>query len=251
MSSVHRTPVVYITYPLTIKGYETFDVDSLVPHSTIRHNNQTSVFMVYESARKFCLLHDNRIFHLKKESGSPDINSQPSKLSVSEAIDCLNNLVTTAKYRAIYALYCLFRVIDYAVLIYFIYLLVTAGVKMERIVLYIVVALEIFYDVMESLTKLWPMERVKLFIAVAFYGLYFWQFLSLFRPIEDYTQNWYLLTIRFIAFLLELGLDIALDTEIHNDIIGFRTQKWFSITRTDDLKKIENSLPWFLLFLTF
>jgi len=221
-------------------SYQSMSSFEAVPSQTIRHNNQTTVFMIYELQRKFCLLHDNRIFHFRKEIDSGEVNAAPRTLRSQDAIDCLNDLVTTSKYRAIFGLYFPLRFIDYAVLIYFSYALLTTEYHMNKIPLYTIVALEIVYDVMESVTKLWPMERTKFFVAVTFYGLYFSQFIYIFLPFESYRLYWILLIGRFVAFVLELGLDIALDTEIHNDIQGFPAEtEWFSIARTEELKKLE------------
>jgi len=257
----------------------------LTPYFNIRHNNQTTVFMIYELKNKFCLLHDNRIFHFsfkevtseaqeakyeglqlqelkdpknpdspqKSSSSIPDSPTQYGStnprlrdpiLRVPDAVEWLNDLVTTSKYRAIASLYFPLRVMDYAVLIYFSYVLVTTEADVWKIPLYLIVSLEIFYDVMGGLTKLWPMERVKLFVALSFYFFYFLLFGFLFQPLSydnyRYLIYWGLLIGRFIAFALELGLDIALDTEIHNDIIGSLSKKgWFEIDPTDELKKLK------------
>jgi len=221
----------------------------------IRHNNQNTVFMIYELKTRFCLLHDNRIFHFKKEisDGDPELgsvstaqinNSFSSTLTINEAVDCLNNLLTTPKYRGIFSLYGLFKVIDYAVLLYFVYVLVSTafedGIEDKTIPLYLLISLEVFYDVMESTTKLWPMERLKFFTSVAFYLLYLSQFIYLFLPLMDYWLYWMLLGVRFLAYVLDLGIDITLDTEIHNDIMGHPVMKeWFPIVRTNELDKLK------------
>jgi len=199
----------------------------------IRHNNQTTVFLICQFEEGYALLHDNRIFHFKTKD-----EEKNSILKIDDAILYLNDLLTTLKYRSILGLYLHLRLMDYAVLLYFAYVLFTSGFEIQKLGLYLLIALEISYDVMDSLTKFWTVERVKLFIALGFYVLYFAQFFYLF-PFYEYVWNWGLLLGRFVAWALEVALDIALDAEIHDDIIQVPAAKeWFSVPPTPELDKL-------------
>jgi len=84
------------------------------------------------------------------------------------------------------------------------------------------------------------MERLKFFTSVAFYLLYLTEFVYLFLPIFDFWVYWLLLLVRFLAYVLDLGIDITMDTEIHNDIMGHPVMKeWFPIMRTSELDKLK------------
>jgi len=204
--------------------------------------------MVYEDNKdkyfndNFSLLHDNRIFHFSRNPLNPSEERKGyPNFRPKDAIGCLNNLLTMPKYRALFGLYSLFKITDYLIFIVFLFTTVEvvfgdlAAASYKLIILLAVIGIELFYDVMGTLTKLWFIERLKFFIAIALYIVY----TILFVANEVSLWKWILLAIRFGAFILELILDIAIDMEIHNDIMEENSSYDFlRVYRTTKLKEI-------------
>lgn len=155
-------------------------------------------------------MHDNRIYYF--------LNLPKFKITKEEIQNCLLELVTTTKYRVLQLLYVIFRLTDNVLLLCLLIASITkqilTDVDKSNIAIFVVIGIELFYNVINFTTKIWILNRMSLLIVLLLYILYFLVF---------YLQNFsstlfYMLSIRFLSFLLETYVDFALDYEIHNDL---------------------------------
>ena len=96
--------------------------------------------------------------------------------------------------------------------------------------LLVVVAIEKFYDIMLQVNKFWFLQRISIYIALCVFGIYggivAWmnqrkEFDHQLHPElkVDLTTVIWLLSLRFILFLVEETLDCYMDGELHNDLL--------------------------------
>jgi len=79
---------------------------------------------------------------------------------------------------------------------------------------------EIFYDVMATTNRYWALQRSSIYIGLLLFGLYFDFTIShLWGDPPTLVLYISLLSCRLFFFLLEVGIDIGIDTEIHNDMV--------------------------------
>eukprot|EP01084_Bolivina_argentea_P278247 475268_1 len=192
-------------------------------------NNQNTVLMVARSSRgDIMLMHETRIFYFNRKRRNPKEND----LSYAEAAQHFTNLIlamlTTRKYRLLTSFYLLWRVLDYGMLVALVAALFFTGdtkkfdsIIWNNIFIFLVVGLEIFYDVLEFIVKIWLLNRVSIYIGFALYILYgaafsYPNFSGNTKNIWDPLVIW-LLSLRFAAFIFEEVIDFCIDLELESD----------------------------------
>jgi hypothetical protein len=174
-----------------------------------------------------CLFHDNRIFAFEKKQASDDASSSSSEQNV------LLDLLTTPKYRAMSAMYIIFRLLDnISLLLIFVLSIMNNGFTIPTSAewaLFSAIGLEVFYDVMLYTHKYWTLQRLSIHIGIVLYCVYAvivaWKHSN-----GDYTPNELhtvivVLSIRFFTFIIEECVDIAIDGELHNDLLKLQNRK--------------------------
>ncbi|ETO14000.1 hypothetical protein RFI_23368, partial [Reticulomyxa filosa] len=141
--------------------------------------------------------------------------------------NCLQNLLTTPKYRLIQLVYILFKLTDNISFL----ALVIASIssysitKQDKnyIFVFAVVGVEVFYDVMNFTTKVWFLHRVSILIGAILYVVY----AILFHRLGIPWILWTVYFVRLISYILECLTDFALDYEIHNDLKDKKSKRTF------------------------
>jgi len=218
-------------------------------HAFVSFNNQASILMAMpvRDHKLLCLMHDNRIFAFKRDDDNENQALLDSSSSSITEQNVILNLLTTAKYRAMSAMYIIFRLLDNISFISLIVLTILNKAltlpSAANISLLTTIGLEVFYDVMLQTNKYWILERLSFYIGIILYtvytGIVIWK-----NSRGDYSQ--YDLEIvegvlgaRFIAFLLEEFVDIAIDGELHNDLSKLQKIKEDPVTEKKVIVKIE------------
>lgn len=199
-------------------------------HAFVTFNNQNSVLlsMTVPEYELLCLLHDNRIFAFKREQASDDASS-----SSSNEQNVVLNLLTTPKYRAMSAMYIIFRLLDNITLLSIIVLsIINGGLTTPtpaNLALFSAIGLEVFYDVMLQTNKYWILERLSIYIGIVLYGLYTgivaWKNSHGDYKPDDLEIAIAVLITRFAAFFFEECVDIAIDGELHNDLLKLQNHR--------------------------
>lgn len=210
---------------------------------SLRFNNQNTILMngISEDGRHAMMMHDSRIFYFKPQTLSFDEENQliaqdrfhdieeARNLALEEQVNRIRammlDILTTPKYRMLTTVYSVFRLGDNVV---FISLMLCAlfGFTLNNQILqstevFAVVAIELFYDVMEYTTKMWFLNRVAPYIGLILYSLY-----SLaFYLVHVNELVWGLLGIRFVFFFMENLVDYCIDVEIHYDLVTQTVQR--------------------------
>jgi len=165
---------------------------------------------------------------LKKNPETADSSS-----SSSTEQNVILNLLTTPKYRAMSAMYIIFRLMDNISLLSIIVLSIIHGAlttpTAANLALFSAIGLEVFYDVMLQTNKYWILERLSIYIGLVLYfiygGIVWWKNFQGDYSLDDLRVVLAVLGIRFIAFILEECVDIAIDGELHNDLLDLEKQK--------------------------
>jgi len=202
----------------------------------IKHNNQTTVFMCYpyKDNEHIILMHETRLFYFK-------MSATTKKGDIQE---CMLDLLTTRKYRLLQILYIIFRLTDN---IMFIALIIStvlhtdiSELETSIILIFIVIGIELFYDLLNYTTKIWILCRLNIYLAVLFYISY----ATVFALVAVPKIVWILYGIRLGAFIAEEMMDFALDLEMHNDLLKITPKPFCSFLEfnldTEELKAIRN-----------
>eukprot|EP01084_Bolivina_argentea_P255239 429237_1 len=220
-----KPPTTMQNKPLLIRTNFEYDEQSTQPFI----NNQNSVVMVARSVKGYLMLmHETRIFYFEYSGDKNQIDSQPKyDRKYGEASDHLVkvmiSILTTRKYRLLQSFYTLSRVLDYVMLASLILLLLLdndydnfSHIIEKYWLIFMVIGLEIFYDVLEFIVKIWILNRLSIYIGVVLYILYFF---ALF-VYEKYTSTTVtvLFGLRFLAFVLEEATDYCIDLELEYDL---------------------------------
>jgi len=132
--------------------------------------------------------------------------------------NCIQNVLTTPKYRLIQLIYMLFRLTDNLSFLTLVVSSITGFVITEfdqkYFRVFTVVGVEIFYDVMNFTTNIWSLHRLNLWIGILLYVAYYIVFTELELP----RTLWIIYWIRLASFVAESLTDYALDLELHNDL---------------------------------
>jgi len=183
------------------------------------------------------LLHDNRIFSFGKKKTGDEF-----EISMVEEQNLLLNIVTTAKFRAMGFLYSGYQLLDNCLFLLIILLSIrnnNFGIPREdeELALFVVLGLEAFYDVMLYTHRYWILQRLSIYIVIVLYCIYFWIVAllpdDLFKDITR-EQMYLLLVVRFSAFVLETLVDIAIDIELHNDLIKLGKVRSLNLKRQSE-----------------
>ncbi len=191
-------------------------------HAFVTFNNQNSVLMSMSVPihELLCLLHDNRIFAFKRQA-SDDASSSSNEQNV------LLNLLTTPKYRAMSVMYIIFRLLDNINLLLIIVLsIMNVGFTIPtpaQAALLSTIGLEVFYDVMLYTHKYWILQRLSIYIGIVLYFVYAvtiaWKNSNGGYTLHELHTVIVVLSIRFFSFIFEECVDIAIDGELHNDLL--------------------------------
>jgi len=194
----------------------------------VTFNNQSSVLLTMEVTEEnmVCLLHDNRIFAFEKDFRSIDNDSDAS--SSSKEQNLILNLLTTPKFRAMSFMYIFFRLLDNISLLAIIVLSIIKGKLITdpspaTLALLSTLGLELFYDVMLQTSKYWILERLSIYIGIVLYGVY--GAIIKAKQIngdlkgDDLWTVVGILLIKLGSFLLEEFVDIAIDGQLHNELL--------------------------------
>jgi len=145
--------------------------------------------------------------------------------SFSPLMEGLLDLLTVRKYRLLQALYLFFRITDNVMFVVLIlssiFNFVLSPQDWNFVTVFAVVGVELFYDILSFTTKIWIINRLGVYIG---FILYIFYFIALYLLVVKWWV-WVLLGLRFIVYLLESGVDYALDVEIHNDLISTEPEK--------------------------
>jgi len=196
----------------------------------------------------------------KAESPSPEQNtvskeqksSDDAVASSSSEQNMMLNLLTTPKYRAMSALYIIFRMCDNSTFLLIIILSLMnliAGNEPQIIwpqgtdlALLLTIGLEVFYDVLLYTHQYWFLQRLSIHIGLTLFAIYgIIVTIKQYSP-SDFTLVFRVLIVRFVAFCFEELVDIAIDGELHNDLLelsNLRSQQ----NQQQQQSKAENQSP--------
>lgn len=192
-------------------------------HAFVTFNNQNTVLMTMVVPELLCFLHDNRIFAFATDGIAQDCLSEAS----AGVQNMILSILTTPKYRAMSSMYLIFRLLDNLT---FLLIIVLSLMKLEfkfptlaELALFSAIGIEIFYDIMLYTHKYWILNRLSVYIGLVLYmayaGIIFWKKNSGAYNEEQLQLVVVVLSIRFVVFVLEELVDIAIDGELHNDLL--------------------------------
>lgn len=185
-----------------------------------------------------CLLHNNRIFAFYRKNKP---NQQNMILSSVEQ-NLVLNMLTQPKYRIANGIYFLLTVSQNVSLLLVIILSVMRKTittpSPTDLALFIVSALEKFYDIMSEINKFWFLQRISIYIALILYIAYayiaFWMVkYGALNPDStsstdlqvDSKAITILILCRFVLFIVGVLMDIFIDGELHNDLLKLQNKK--------------------------
>lgn len=84
-----------------------------------------------------------------------------------------------------------------------------------QIAVFSAIGVELFYDVLLFTSKFWFLERLSPYVGLGLYMLYF----TILYILQSPLYVWCVLWVRLAAFVIEESVDIAIDLEMHNDLI--------------------------------
>jgi len=195
--------------------------------SLTRFNNQNSILMcsATNSPQKakpqhdfVMLMHETRIFYFRLTKEEWDNLDE----SMGELTNLFLILLTTQKYRVLSAFYLIFRLADNTMLLALVIAMFLdmptdnfVDILKENYIIFSVLAVESFYNVMQFTVRIWILNRISIYIGLLLFGLYAAAF--------TYLGSWnHLITIlfilRFMFFFLEEVVDYCIDREIEYDL---------------------------------
>lgn len=199
--------------------------------AVVNFNNQNTVLLKLlidgANGTNVVLLHDNRLFRFSLDEeqvvyrGHDPEATQPPKPSPDDlAQNILLRFQTSPKYRILNAFFLSFRLTDNLMLLAVIVLTVLNNGRIttpspSQMSVFSAVGVELFYDVLLTTSKFWFLERLSPYIGLGLYVMYF----SLCAVLQAQLFVWIVLIIRLAAFILEESVDIAIDIEMHNDLV--------------------------------
>eukprot|EP01084_Bolivina_argentea_P080933 146568_1 len=147
-------------------------------------NNQNTILMaVRNCSGDIMLMHETRIFYFSKIN-----HISFASADYGQAVQHLTNLMlgilTTTKYRLLTSFYIFWRMVDYVMLIVILLILFSkesnSGKNFKDFILnhvgsiavLSVFALEMFYDVLEYVVKIWFVNRISIYIELVLFALY-------------------------------------------------------------------------------
>eukprot|EP00026_Physarum_polycephalum_P011729 Phypoly_transcript_11970.p1 GENE.Phypoly_transcript_11970~~Phypoly_transcript_11970.p1 ORF type:complete len:354 (+),score=15.03 Phypoly_transcript_11970:73-1134(+) len=208
---------------ITFNNQNTVLLSMILPSETSLHEENHENML--------CLLHDNRIFSFKKDF-IDDLSKAVESTSSPEQ-NIILNMLTTPKYRAMSAMYMLFHILDSVLFLSIIVLCLftdrTLSPNLGRvsICIYIAIGMEIFYDMMLNINRYWLLQRLSIHIGLTLYAIYatlVFTAISLVdkndtKQLENLNIIKDILLVRFISFVMEECVDVAIDFSLHNDLV--------------------------------
>ena len=198
-------------------------------HNTVLINNQDSSVLIFssQSNKRLCLLRDNRIYVFKRR------NTFDVQLQSTAETNLILRLMSSPKYRAFNLLYIIFRFLKY-----FSLLMITIQVDYLRtgIIFNYVSGLEIINDLMLHTHNYWTLQRLKIYFGLVFNCFYAFFFFG--QTGNEIVIEF--LIIKFIAFIFVQCVNIAIDGELHNDLLilnSIKENEKESIGQNSDLKR--------------
>jgi hypothetical protein len=195
-------------------------MNSFQRRNKISHNNQNTTLMKYydEDNKRIMLLHDNRIFFFQDTTN--DYASEDWEKLFNHYSNGIQHLLTIPKYRLIEAIYTIYKLADYLLFIYLVVTginhFITNNFHFKYYIIFSVIIIELFYDIMGYTTRIWILNRLSVAIGIMLFVLYYLSFLY---AKSDFT-SYIALSIRLGIYILEVITDYCLDLEIHNDLCG-------------------------------
>jgi len=202
------------------------------PSFLTRYNNQSSILMcsvtcqdltnVRPKEDMIMLMHDTRVYYFKvDESRWIDLDG-----TIQELTNMFLILLTTDKYRLLYAFFSFFQSVDKVVSLMLLILLMF-GDSVEDWseffqtywTIWFVWIVEMYYNSMEYNVKLWILTRVSLYFGIAILVMYYLAFS--YCDLFDYEENPMVVFMYFIrlgAFFIEMGVEFCIDKELAFDI---------------------------------
>jgi len=173
-----------------------------------------------------CLLHDNRIFAFAKPRDDK---------SYLEEQTLILNLLTTARFRLMGFLYSGYHLADNTLFILIIVMsIVNNGLEIpseQNMMLFAAIGVEAFYDILLYTHQYWILQRLSIYIGLVLYMAYFAIvfIISNSKYVNEIPVSidlvWIVLGVRFAAFVMEEMVDIAIDIQLHNDLIMLSQEK--------------------------
>jgi len=142
-------------------------------------------------------------------------------------------------FRLYQLIYLIFKAIDYGIFLVLIIASVTEFIienyNIMFVAVFIIIGTEMFYDVINFLTKIWLINRLSPIIVVVIYICYSVAFYFMttansgditdfLKCFSQFWLLWLLLGIRFVSFLLEIIVDYLIDRQLHNVLVRSRNK---------------------------
>lgn len=196
--------------------------------AVVNFNNQNTVLLKLQisddEVDDVVLLHDNRLFRISLDSDHvqpfralEDAGPKPSADDLAQNI--ILRFQTSPKYRLLNALFLSFRLTDNLMLLTVAVLTVLNGKitlpDKAQIAVFSAIGVELFYDVLLMTSKFWFLERLSPYVGLGLYVMYF----TICAVWNSPVYIWVVLCIRLAAFLVEESVDVAIDIEMHNDLL--------------------------------
>ena len=197
--------------------------------SKTRYNNQNSILMSAVTGKDdeyyIMVAHDTRIFYFL--TTRLDLVNVATNLDVvcDDLTGVFLHLLTTAKYRILNAFYLLFQMTDRIALVaLFLNLFMGEAYKDRKLIdtimdyplVFLVLAYELFYDLMEFNVKIWILNRISIYVGILLFVAYFAVFV--YYDFFDKAIVVILFGIRLVAFIVEETVDYCMDLEMALDL---------------------------------
>jgi len=139
-------------------------------------------------------------------------------------------LLTTARYRAMKFLYSGYHLIDNSSFLFLIVMSfynwsITWSMSSREKGVFTAIGVEAFYDIMVYTHRYWILQRLSFCIGLLLYSIYFTLLTSMHLYPDNNPEGFepkialIALGVRFGAFLFEKLVDVAIDIQLHNDLI--------------------------------
>jgi len=203
-------------------------------------NNQNTIVMVARSHRGYLMLmHETRVFFFEYV-GVRDENDEAHGASMAidnvmaddvnyadaaqHFINLVLSMLTVRKYRLLTSFYLLWTILNQIMLVMLFGLLFYSGetkkfmdVINDNIWIFVVLGIEIMYDVLEYTVKIWILNRVSVWIVgfICFlYGVAF----AKYGILWDNAEVLVLFSLRLISIFFSFVVDYCIDLELETDL---------------------------------
>lgn len=182
-------------------------------------NNQHTEILTLIDNNDLYIMHDTRIIRFKNGKNYRD-----------EILNIILDITTTNSFRLLHYVDSILKLFDTS---NFLILLVTTyysiyqkingdndayNIDTGNILIAVVLATDLFYDVMISTTKIWSLNRLSFWIGILFYIFYFILFSLDYNDVPGY--GWFFLGFRAFSFFTDKFVDTYQDILLYNIIKG-------------------------------